>query len=35
LPDGLRRLQHWDDYPVRASEALQALASRAEAVRRD
>jgi nicotinate phosphoribosyltransferase len=35
LPDGLRRLQHWDAYPVRPSEALQALASRAEAVRRD
>jgi nicotinate phosphoribosyltransferase len=35
LPDGLRRLQDWDVYPVRPSEALQALASRAEAVRRD
>jgi nicotinate phosphoribosyltransferase len=35
LPDGLRRLQHWDAYPVRPSEALQALASQAEAVRRD
>ena len=31
----LRRLQDWDVYPVRPSEALQALASRAEAVRRD
>jgi nicotinate phosphoribosyltransferase len=35
LPDGLRRLQDWDVYPVRPSEALQALASRAEAVCRD
>ncbi len=35
LPDGLRRLQEWDAYPVRPSEALEALASRAEAVRRD
>jgi hypothetical protein len=35
LPDGLRRLQDWDAYAARPSEALQALASRAEAVRRD
>jgi hypothetical protein len=35
LPDGLRRLQDWDVYPVRPSGALQALVSRAEAVRRD
>jgi nicotinate phosphoribosyltransferase len=34
LPDGLRRLQNWDAYPVRPSEALQALTLRAEAVRR-
>ena len=35
LPDGLRRLQEWDAYPVRPSEALEELASRAKAVRRD
>jgi nicotinate phosphoribosyltransferase len=35
LPDGLRRLQAWDAYPVRASEALEELASRAEAGRRN
>ena len=26
LPDGVRRLQEWDAYPVRASEALEELA---------
>jgi nicotinate phosphoribosyltransferase len=35
LPDGLRRLQEWDAYPVRPSEALEELTSRAKAVRRD
>jgi nicotinate phosphoribosyltransferase len=35
LPDESRRLQAWDAYPVRPSEALQELASHAETVRRD
>jgi nicotinate phosphoribosyltransferase len=35
LPDGLRRLQAWDAYPVRPSAALKELAVRANAVRRD
>jgi nicotinate phosphoribosyltransferase len=35
LPDELRRLQEWDAYPVRPSEALEELTSRAKAVRRD
>ena len=35
LPDGVRRLQEWDAYAVRPSEALEELVLRAEAVRRD
>src|SRR5215207_3244321 len=35
LPEGLRRLQECHAYPVRPSEALEELTSRAKAVRRD
>ena len=34
LPDGVRRLQNWDDYPVRVSQALEALAERTEGRRK-
>ena len=33
LPDGVRRLNEWDAYPVRPSEALEDLVLRADDVR--